>query len=205
MAQSLYREWFVHFRFPGHESVKLVDSALGQIPKGWKVKMIEEIVWRIPVGKKYDQKSASPTGLVPIFGQGKTGVIGYYYDDPGVEASEDDPVVVFANHTCYQRLVHYPFSVIQNVLPFLSSPKIPRNIYWLHYATNGCLVLNDYKSHWPEFAALLVMVPSSDVCERFGAFVAPLSLKVLKLERANQTLRQTRDLLLSKLLSPSES
>ena len=29
MAQSLYREWFVHFRFPGHEKVKLVQSPLG--------------------------------------------------------------------------------------------------------------------------------------------------------------------------------
>jgi type I restriction enzyme S subunit len=200
MAQSLYREWFVHFRFPGHETVKMVDSPLGKIPEGWEVKTIEEIVKRIPVGKKYDQKTASPTGSVPIFDQGKTGVIGYHDDQPGVEASEDDPAIVFANHTCYQRLVHYPFSAIQNVLPFLPSPKIPRNIYWLHYATNGRLVLNDYKGHWPEFAALFVVVPASDVCERFGAFVAPLSLEVLKLERAIQVLRQTRDLLLPKLL-----
>ncbi len=35
MAQSLYREWFVHFRFPGHESAIFTDSSLGRIPKGW--------------------------------------------------------------------------------------------------------------------------------------------------------------------------
>ena len=35
MARLLYREWFVHFRFPGHEDVELVDSDLGAIPKGW--------------------------------------------------------------------------------------------------------------------------------------------------------------------------
>ena len=29
MAQALYREWFVHFRFPGHQSVPMVDSPLG--------------------------------------------------------------------------------------------------------------------------------------------------------------------------------
>ncbi len=33
----LYREWFVHFRFPGHEDVELVDSELGPIPEGWEV------------------------------------------------------------------------------------------------------------------------------------------------------------------------
>jgi len=37
MAQSLYREWFVHFRFPGHEKVPMLDSPLGRIPEGWDV------------------------------------------------------------------------------------------------------------------------------------------------------------------------
>lgn len=34
MARALYREWFVHFRFPGHESVPRLPSALGDIPQG---------------------------------------------------------------------------------------------------------------------------------------------------------------------------
>lgn len=37
MAQALYREWFVEFRFPGHEDVPLVDSPLGPVPDGWDV------------------------------------------------------------------------------------------------------------------------------------------------------------------------
>jgi type I restriction enzyme S subunit len=36
MAQRIYREWFVDFRYPGHEDVPLVDSELGPIPEGWK-------------------------------------------------------------------------------------------------------------------------------------------------------------------------
>ncbi len=35
MAQMIYREWFVNFRFPGHEKVKMVESELGRIPEGW--------------------------------------------------------------------------------------------------------------------------------------------------------------------------
>jgi len=38
MARALYREWFVHFRFPGHEKLPRVASPLGDIPKGWEVK-----------------------------------------------------------------------------------------------------------------------------------------------------------------------
>ncbi len=37
MARALYREWFVHFRFPGHESVHCVRSRIGEIPLGWEV------------------------------------------------------------------------------------------------------------------------------------------------------------------------
>ncbi len=43
MAQSLYREWFVHFRFPGHEKKRLVESELGLIPEGWDVVKIRDI------------------------------------------------------------------------------------------------------------------------------------------------------------------
>jgi len=35
MARALYREWFVHFRFPGHENHRRVASPLGEIPEGW--------------------------------------------------------------------------------------------------------------------------------------------------------------------------
>ena len=38
MAQAIFKEWFVNFRFPGHEKVKMVDSELGKIPEGWEVK-----------------------------------------------------------------------------------------------------------------------------------------------------------------------
>ena len=43
MAQRLYQEWFVHFRYPGHENVPLVDSELGPIPEGWEVKPFSEV------------------------------------------------------------------------------------------------------------------------------------------------------------------
>ena len=33
MAQRIYREWFVDFRYPGHDTVPLVDSELGPIPR----------------------------------------------------------------------------------------------------------------------------------------------------------------------------
>jgi type I restriction enzyme S subunit len=43
IARSLYREWFVHFRFPGHDKAKMVPSLLGPIPQGWEVKEMQEV------------------------------------------------------------------------------------------------------------------------------------------------------------------
>ena len=43
MAQALYREWFVHFRFPGHEQVAMVDSEVGLIPEGWEMKRLGDV------------------------------------------------------------------------------------------------------------------------------------------------------------------
>jgi len=42
MAQVIYKEWFVYFRFPGNEKVKMVDSKteFGKIPEGWGVKEV---------------------------------------------------------------------------------------------------------------------------------------------------------------------
>lgn len=42
MARVIYREWFVRFRYPGHEDVPLVESALGPIPEGWDVATLGE-------------------------------------------------------------------------------------------------------------------------------------------------------------------
>lgn len=201
MARSLYREWFVHFRYPGHESVPLFDSRLGQIPQGWEVRVVDDVLKRVPSGKKYDQKTASPIGEVPILDQGKSGIIGYHDDEPGVNATEDSPIIVFANHTCYQRLILFPFSAIQNVLPFVPNPILRRDIYWLHWATNGLIVFNDYKGHWPEFIAKELVVPPAEICQRFGSFASPMMREIFKLERAIENLRRTRDLLLPRLLS----
>jgi len=44
MAQMLYREWFINFRFPNHENVKMVESDLGLIPEGWEVVELSKLI-----------------------------------------------------------------------------------------------------------------------------------------------------------------
>ena len=44
MAQAIYKEWFVNFRFPDHEKIQMIDSPLGEIPKGWEIKKLSKLV-----------------------------------------------------------------------------------------------------------------------------------------------------------------
>lgn len=44
MARTIYREWFVKLRFPGHEDVSLVDSALGPVPEGWELMPVSSMI-----------------------------------------------------------------------------------------------------------------------------------------------------------------
>jgi type I restriction enzyme S subunit len=59
MARTLYREWFVHLRFPGHESVPLVPSPLGEIPQGWEVATIDEVCSRVTDGSHRSPRSVN--------------------------------------------------------------------------------------------------------------------------------------------------
>ena len=48
MAQMLYREWFVHFRFPDHGKVEMVDSSLGPVPTAWRSWRMWIACWNVP-------------------------------------------------------------------------------------------------------------------------------------------------------------
>jgi type I restriction enzyme S subunit len=196
-ARILYKEWFVHLRFPGHEHLKIIDD----VPDGWERKKVAEIIRRVPAGKLYNQKSAFTKGKVPILDQGRSGLIGFHDEEPSVQPTLDSPVIVFANHTCYQRIIHFPFSTIQNVLPFVPSKKYKRNIYWLHYATEGLVKLSAYKGHWPEFMAKETLIPPMGLCSRFGQAVKDNHLMIYWLEEQNKSLTQARDLLLPRLMN----
>lgn len=67
MAQTIYREWFVEFRFPGHEKDKFIESPLGKLPQGWEAKNlfeVAEVTYGFPFKSK--QFSAESRGLPVI-------------------------------------------------------------------------------------------------------------------------------------------
>ena len=68
LARSLYREWFVRFRFPGHEDTKFVDSELGPMPEEWGVLAAGSAL--LPVGGGTPSKKRAEywsAGSIPWF------------------------------------------------------------------------------------------------------------------------------------------
>ena len=77
MVQLLYTEWFVLFKFPGHEKAKMVDSRTeyGMVPEGWEVKTFEDS-FDIQYGKNLPTTRISESGKYEVYGAG--GIIGFY-------------------------------------------------------------------------------------------------------------------------------
>jgi type I restriction enzyme S subunit len=177
---------------------EMEDSELGEIPKGWKAKKFGDFIDRISVGKKFDQKTALVEGLVPILDQGKSGIIGFHNESPGVRASLEKPIVVFANHTCYMRLITFDFSAIQNVLPFVGKDV---DTVWAYYATKDTVKFSEYKGHWPDFVLADAVVPQANLTVHFRKILQPLISQMRSLELESEMLAVLRDTLLPKLLS----
>lgn len=215
MAQAIFKSWFVDFdpvtakvdgRQPYGMNVetaalfpsRFVESEEGAIPEGWSVMKVEDCINRQSVGTKYDQKTVELRGSVPVLDQGKSGIIGYHSNAPGVVASIDEPIVVFANHTCYMRLITFPFSAIQNVLPFAGRNL---NTTWVYYATLGIQEFVEYKGHWPDFVIKKIIVPPEELADVFSGLAKSFLAKIRANDIETKLLESVRNSLLPKLLS----
>jgi len=96
MARLIYREWFVHFRFPGHEDVELVDSDLGPVPEGWEVFSLERLqsatpnaIAAGPFGSKLGRKDYVDEPGVPVIRGANLRVGGGFVDEGFVYVSSE--------------------------------------------------------------------------------------------------------------------
>jgi len=65
VTREIYREWFVRYRFPGHEAVPMVDSLLGPIPDGWAVVKLGDLA-DIRRGISWDRANETTAGGTPV-------------------------------------------------------------------------------------------------------------------------------------------
>ena len=228
MARRIYEEWFVRFRFPGHEQVKMVESELGLIPDGWFPSPVGECV-TVHRGKSYKSAELADEGGLPFVnlkcmerdgGFRKSGLkrfTGSYKETQKVTTG--DLVMAVTDMTQERRIVarcgRVPrlgadFGVISMDLVKLDANKgVPKDfIYgmfrWSGFAdevkqhANGANVLHLSPDRIAEYRFAL---PPSDVAAQFAGLISPMLHQSDVLLEKNEVLRATRDLLLPKLIS----
>ncbi|CAD5955313.1 Type-1 restriction enzyme EcoDI specificity protein [Planktothrix tepida] len=204
MARSLYREWFVNFRFPGHEQVKMVDSELGLIPEGWEVVLLGKLV-SFQTGK-LNSNAAKHNGSYPFFtcSQDILRTDTYSFNTECVLLAGNN-----ANGIFHIKYFKGKFDVYQRtyVIRTLDS-KLVTN-YYLYFAIQAQL---DHLKSISTGAAtkfltltilnnLKIIVSDPKIQKEFASFISDVFSQIELLQSKNDNLRQTRDLLLPKLIS----
>lgn len=194
MARRIYEEWFVRFRFPGHEKVKMVESELGLIPEGWALRKLGEVI-ELAYGKALKAEERKP-GPCPVFGS--SGIVGCHeqslVDGPGIIVGRKGNVG--SVHWC--DVPFYPIDTVYFVRTNLPLHYVFFNLKRQHFINNDAAVpgLNRNQAY-----ALHFLVPSDDALGRFVELCEPIFKQVRVLTAKNSNLRATRDLLLPKLIS----
>ena len=197
MAENLYKEWFVRFRFPGYEDVKFENG----IPNGWKVKKIKDCVKRLPFNKLYKRNELEAEGKIIVIDQSSAEFLGYHNDEASHFASIEKPVLLFGDHSCKFVLMVRDFSLGENVVPFISRNENKLNDYYLFYTVHKIIVTEEYKRHWGRFTAMKILVPNHELQIEFADFIKPIIQEQNKLWNENQLLTKQRNLLLPRLMS----
>ena len=199
MARALYREWFVEFRFPGHDKIPRVASPLGDIPQGWEVKVVKEILARRTGGTVYREADVQPEGATPVIDQSTNELFGFHDNEPDHLASLVKPLAIFGDHTCKMQLLVEPFSVGPNVVPFAAIDDLPTA--YVFHVVRSLIHTQEYKRHWIPLSFKEVMVADHATALRFASFISPMLAIQETLRKSIRNLRRTRDLLLPRLLS----
>ena len=201
MAQNLYCEWFVKFRFPGHEKARFVDCSLGRIPEGWKSMKIAALLETIKRKKKIKKQVYRNSGEIPVVDQSKDFVGGFTSDR---DALHEDPlpIIVFGDHTRILKFIDFPFASGADGTQLLRSntTKMPMLLFF-HVLKAIELSNYAYARHFKFLKEQEVLVPDKNMANVFSEFVDPFRGQIRSLIQRNTALRRTRDLLLPKLIS----
>lgn len=219
MARALYREWFVEFRFPGHESHPRVASALGEVPEGWEGRFGDlTTIEREGISPFEFPEEEFEHFSLPAFDNGRQPAIElgatilsskYCIDGSTVLLSKLNPRIprIWLPAPSGQRRA----ITSTEFLGLKPRPGVTREFIYAKCCSDefagqfGSLAIGTSTSHQrvkPEnLLAMPSTVPDRDTVARFSLLVSPMLTVCQQYRSQIQILRRTRDLLLPRLLS----
>lgn len=215
MAQNLYREWFVKFRFPGHEQVRMVDSPLGKIPEGWEATVLGDLADQARRGIRPESVGLD-TPYVGLEHIPRKSIALAEWDT--VEKVKSTKLRFVENEILFGKIRPYFHKVAVAPLDGIcSSDTIVIKARSLDYwgLVLGCVSSEEFVAHatqtsqgtkmpranWDVMTKYPLALPPSDLLTQFNQLMRSGYRLIRNLVFKNKTLRQTRDLLLPKLIS----
>jgi type I restriction enzyme S subunit len=208
IAQALYREWFVYFRFPGYEKVRMLESSLGKIPEGWEVKTFGEVSLNFDSKRRplSSLQRAVMKGDYPYYGAAKVfdHVNDYIFDGDYLLVAEDGSVITEDRKPVLQ-MAYGKFWANNHTHIIQGKPPISTEVLYLAlsdfdisgYVTGAA----QPKITQANLNRIPIIVPTEPLLEQFNSLTRNLFAQVETLKRQNANLRRTRDLLLPRLVS----
>ena len=219
MARALYREWFVHFRFPGHENHPRVASPLGEIPEGWEVRPFTELAEVLSGGTPKTDVAEYWNGIIPFFTP-RDAPDCFYIQDTEKHITNlglakcasalypPDTVFITARGTVGKvALPSVEMAMNQSCYALRGRFGIPqRFVFLMTLAQVDYLKTNTGGATFDTivvdtFRRMEVVKPPLGVVSNFTGRVDALFDQINTFERQLRNLRRTRDLLLPSLLS----
>ena len=216
IAKLIYEEWFVRFKFPGHEKVKMVDSEteFGLIPEGWKIRKVEDLLVRIK--EKYDEKIHQNLPLLDLSRIPRKSFLLADYTNSGFLTTSrfifnEDDILFGSIRPYFHKVVFTHGSGITNSSVFILRPK--KKIYFtysliylfdeetIRWTTTNSQGTKMPVIDWKVLEKKEILMPSKEILENYNKKVNSLFNIIKNLSKKNQNLRKTRDLLLPKLIS----
>ena len=212
MARALYREWFVHFRFPGDEKLTRVASSLGDIPEGWEVRHVKDVAtvtYGFPfASEKFNTDgNGNPVIRIRDIPEGFSSTFTVEDAEPEYHVKNGHILVGMDGdfHMCIwssghafqnQRVGRFESKGgIGNLHLFLALEK---PIQEFNKAIVGTTVAHLGDMH---IKTMQIVWPPAKLREKAREILEPMSEQIIALQRQIQNLRRTRNLLLPRLLS----
>ena len=177
---------------------KLVESELGEVPKGWSITKVDDILNRIKIKKRFKKNDVNSFGRTFVLEQGSNVILGFHNEEGSIPASKEEPAFIFGDHTCITKLMLSNFDVSENVIAVTGKE---RNSYWTYYAIKDLQKFQEYRRHWMELTSKQVVIADINLTDYFAKKVKILHEDIEYSLRENLVLMNLRNTLFPKLLS----
>ena len=134
---------------------ELVESELGEVPKGWSITKVDDILNRIKIKKRFKKNDVNSFGRTFVLEQGSNVILGFHNEEGSIPASKEEPAFIFGDHTCITKLMLSNFDVSENVIAVTGKK---RNSYWTYYAIKDLQKFQEYRRHWMELTSKQVVI-----------------------------------------------